>query len=160
MQMWLLGQELPQLHDLLVHNASFDGHQRVVDSNEVVLAVLFQIHCIKIKFDDVVGVCPQTPLHEGVGGIGMVGEARRLNLSDVIGLCMLRKLKKSWSRINNNKQYCSVAVTHVDYKDNFTRRNHLRLNEEEVNRVSSAEKKTKENLILEAETKNPQPDNE
>lgn len=91
----MLGHELPQLRHLLVHNAAFDGDQRVVDSDEVVGAVLFQIHRIKAKFDDIVGVCPQTPLYEGVGGIGIVGEARRLDLSDVIGLSVLRKLKKS-----------------------------------------------------------------
>lgn len=93
MQIRSLGHELPQLCHLLVHNATFDGHQRVVDSDEVVAAVLFQIHRIKFKFDNIVGVCPQMPLDEGVGGIGMVWEARRLNLSNVIGPGMLRKLK-------------------------------------------------------------------
>lgn len=87
--------ELPGLRNLLVHNAAFDGHQRVVHSDEVFLAVLFQIHRIKVKFDDVAGVCPQAPLHEGVGGVGMVGEARRLDLSDVVGPGMLGKLEIS-----------------------------------------------------------------
>lgn len=100
LQMLLPRHELPWLRNLLVHNAAFDGHQRVVDSDEVVLAVLFQIHRIEVKFDDVAGVCPQPPLHEGVGGVGMVGEARRLDLSDVVGPGMLGKLKISWNRIN------------------------------------------------------------
>lgn len=95
LQMRLPRHELPRLRNLLVHNATFDGHQRVVDSDEVLLAVLFQIHRIKVKFDDVVGVCPQAPPHEGVGGVGMVGEARRLDLSDVVGPGMLVKLKIS-----------------------------------------------------------------
>lgn len=81
--------------NLLVHDAAFDGHQRVVDPDEVLLAVLLQVHRIKVEFDDVVGVRPQAPLHEGVGRVGMVGEARRLDLSDVIGLCVLSKLKVS-----------------------------------------------------------------
>lgn len=95
MQTRLFGHELPQLGNVLVHNEAFDGRQRVVDSDKVHLAVLFQIHRIEAKFDDVAGICPQTPLQEGAGGIGLVGEAGRLNLSDVIGLGMLRKLEKS-----------------------------------------------------------------
>lgn len=91
----MLGHELPQLGNSLVHNEAFDGRQRVVDPDEVLLAVLFQIHRVEVEFDDVAGVGPQTPLQEGAGGIGLVGEARRLNPSDVIGLGMLRKLKKS-----------------------------------------------------------------
>lgn len=100
MQMRLLQLET---RDLLIHNTTFDGHQRVVDSDEVVLAVLFQVHGIKVKFDDVVGIRPQPPLHEGVGGVGIVGEAWRLDLSDVVRPRMLGKLKKAFGRINNDK---------------------------------------------------------
>lgn len=81
-----------QLRDLLVYNTAFDGQQRVIESDKIVRAVLFQIHYIEIKLDDVVGICPKMPLHEGVGGIGLVGEARRHNLPNAIGPHMLSKL--------------------------------------------------------------------
>lgn len=141
-QMWLLGHELPQLRDLLVHNAAFDRHQGIVDFDEVILAVLFQMYCIKAKFDDVVGVCPQLPLHEGLGGIGIVGEARSLNPSNVIGLRMLRKLKKSWSRIKNKTLFSCGEPCWLQ-KIILPDVNHLRLNEEEVNRESRADQKKK-----------------
>lgn len=75
----------------LFHDAVLDGHQGVVDFDKVVLAILFQIHRVKIQLDDVVGVRSQLPLDEGVGGIGTVREARGLDPSDVIGPCVFRK---------------------------------------------------------------------
>lgn len=49
-------------------------------------------------------------------------------------------------------KHCSAPVKHID---NSKRHNHLRLNDDEVNRSSRAEK---QNLILRAEAENPQPD--
>lgn len=72
----------------LLHNAALDGHQRVVDFDKVILAVLLQIHRVKVQLDDVVGVCSQLPLDEGVGGIRAVGEAGGLNLPQVICPCV------------------------------------------------------------------------
>lgn len=72
----------------LFHNAVLNRHQGVVDFDKVILAILFQIQCVKLKLDDIVGVCPQLPLDEGVGGIRTVREARGLDLSFLIGPCM------------------------------------------------------------------------
>lgn len=72
----------------LFHNTTLNGHQGVIDFDKVVLAILFQIHRIKVKLDDIVGVCSQLPLDEGVGRIRAVREARGLDLPNVIGLCV------------------------------------------------------------------------
>ena len=72
----------------LLQDAALDGHQGVVDFDEIVLAVLLQMQSVKLQLDDVVGVRSELPLDVGVGGVGTVGEARGLDLSHVVGLCM------------------------------------------------------------------------
>ena len=76
---------MPTPKNSLLHDAALDGHQGVVDLDEIILAILLQVHRVEVQLDDIVGVRPQLPLEEGVGGVGPVGEARRLNLPDVIG---------------------------------------------------------------------------
>lgn len=72
----------------LFHNTTLNGHQGVVDFDKVILAVLFQIHRVKVELDYIVDVCSQLPLDEGIGGVRSVGEARGLDLPDVVGLGM------------------------------------------------------------------------
>lgn len=99
----------------LLHNAALDGHQGVVDFDKVILAVLLQIHRVKVQLDDVVGVCSQLPLDEGVRGIRAVGEAGGLNLPQVICLRMFWEAQELWER---NKMlvvliYSRSAVAHL-----------------------------------------------
>lgn len=72
----------------LFHNATLKGHQGVVDFDKVILAIRFQMNLIKVKLDDIVRVCPQLPLDEGVWGIRTVREAWGLDLSYLISPCM------------------------------------------------------------------------
>lgn len=78
----------------LLHNVALYGHQGVVDFDKVVLAVVFQIHRVKVQLDDIAGVCSQLPLDKGVWGIRTVGEAGGLDFPDVIGLGMFGKPNK------------------------------------------------------------------
>lgn len=80
----LKGNQADRKIDSLLHHAALDGHQRVVDFDKVVLAVVFQVHGVEVELDDVVGVRSQLPLGEGVWGIRPVGETGGLDLADVI----------------------------------------------------------------------------
>lgn len=75
-----------------VHRASLDGHQGVVDFDEIVRAVSFQVQRVKLKLDEVLGVGSQLPLEEGVVGIRLVREAGGLDLPDLVLLCVLGEL--------------------------------------------------------------------
>lgn len=68
----------------LLHDAALDGHQGVVDFDKVVLAVVFQVHRVKVQLDDVVGVGSQLPLDHCAWGIRTVGEPGGLDPADVI----------------------------------------------------------------------------
>lgn len=79
----------------LFHDTALDCHQGVVDLDKIILAVFLQIHGIEVKLDDIAWVCPQPPLSEGVGRIRGVRETGRLDLLDVVGLCMFGKVENS-----------------------------------------------------------------
>lgn len=79
---------MAQKTNSLFHNTTLDGHQGVVDFDKVILAVLFQIHRVKVELDYIVDVCSQLPLDEGVGGVRSVREAGGLDFPDVVALRM------------------------------------------------------------------------
>lgn len=83
-----LEKKVEQKTNSLFHNTTLDGHQGVVDLDKVILAVLFQVHRVKVELDYIVDVCSKLPLHEGVGGVRSVREAGRLDLPDVVCLRM------------------------------------------------------------------------
>lgn len=73
-------------HDSLGQQLVLDGSQRVVDPDEVSLAVLFQDQGVEVQADPVARLGPQQPLQFHVGWVGGAWEARRLDhalLADV-----------------------------------------------------------------------------
>lgn len=73
-------------HDSLGQQLVLDGSQRVVDPDEVPLAVLFQDQGVEVQADPVARLGPQQPLQFHVGRVGGAWEARRLDhalLADV-----------------------------------------------------------------------------
>lgn len=73
-------------HGSLGQQLVLDGSQRVVDPDEVLLAVLFQDQGVEVQADPVARLGPQQPLQFDVGRVGRVWEARRLDhtlLADV-----------------------------------------------------------------------------
>lgn len=75
----------------LFHDTTLNGSQGVVDFDKIILAVLLQVHGIKLQLDVVVWVGSQLPLDVRVGGVRTVGEARGLDGPYVIGSQMFRK---------------------------------------------------------------------
>lgn len=66
-------------HDSLRQQQVLDGSQRVVNPDEVPLAVLFQDQGLEVQADPVAWLGSQQPLEFNVGRVGGVGEAGRLD---------------------------------------------------------------------------------
>lgn len=79
---------MKQSANSLDHSTALQGHERVVDFDEVILAIIFQFECIKLELDDIVGVCSENPLGVGVWGIGTIREVNGLDLICLTGGCM------------------------------------------------------------------------
>ena len=73
------------LYSLRQHAVLY-GSQRVVDLDEVLLAVLLQHEGVKVQFDPVTRLRPQLPLQVRVGRIRGVRKARRPERSALTGV--------------------------------------------------------------------------
>lgn len=59
----------------------FDGDQRVVELDEVVLAVALHVEDVELQTHPVAGLRPQLPAQEGAGSVGGVWKPWRLQHS-------------------------------------------------------------------------------
>lgn len=70
--------------DSLGQQQVLDGSQRVVNPDEIPLAVLFQDQGVEVQADPVAWLGPQQPLQFNVGRVGGVREAGRLDHARLI----------------------------------------------------------------------------
>lgn len=84
---------------LLSEDPVLYGGQRVVDFNEVLLALVLQDQSVEVQADPLTWVSPQPPLQADVWWVGGVRKARRLDMSrlphvDIEGLPHWKKQNK------------------------------------------------------------------
>lgn len=70
--------------DSLRQQKVLDGGQRVVDPEEILLAVLFQDQGVEVQVDPVAWLGPQQPLQFNVGRVGGVREAGGLDHTPLV----------------------------------------------------------------------------
>lgn len=79
---------------LLCHDMILTGDKRIIHPNEIFVAVILQVYHCELQPKSVVRVGTETPLGVGVGGVGRIGKAWRLDevrltRTRVVGLLMV-----------------------------------------------------------------------